>query len=248
MDERDVQALLHEKYEGVETAQYETDKGRLAEGEPIDYVIGWKPFLDCRVFLDSRPLIPRTETEYWVEKAILEIKRERGDAPLSCLDLFAGSGAIGVSILKRLPNARVDFGELEAVHFSTILKNIRENGAGEARTRVIKTDVWGAVAETYDFVFANPPYLSEARRKRVQKSVLAYEPASALFAKENGLELIKKTIEGVPRHLRKEGALYLEHEPEQAKAILALAASNGLSAENRADQFGVLRYSVLHMA
>ncbi|MDO8523954.1 MAG: HemK/PrmC family methyltransferase [bacterium] len=258
MDERDVQALLHEKYEGVETAQYETDKDRLAEGEPVDYVVGWKPFLDCKIFLDSRPLIPRSETEYWVEKAILEIRRERGSAALACLDLFAGSGAIGVAVLKHLPNARIDFGEIDAAHFPTILKNIRENlptpdlrqadGVNEMRARTIKTDVWSAIAGTYDFVFANPPYLSEARRKRIQKSVLAYEPASALFARENGLELIRKTIQGAAEYLRKDGAMYLEHEPEQAEAVIALAVSNRLSAKNRTDQFGVLRYSVLHMA
>ena len=51
-----------------------------------DYERGFVPFLDQKIFLDSRPLIPRTETEYWVEKALREIPR---DKEVRGLDLFA---------------------------------------------------------------------------------------------------------------------------------------------------------------
>ncbi len=217
-----------------------------------DYARGWVPFLDCKIFLDTRPLIPRVETEFWVEQALAEIKNaSRGtmiyhsEKRIVILDLFSGSGAIGTAILKHLPDARVDFGEIDAGHFPTIRKNIRENGVNEVRARIIKTDVWSEILGVYDFIFANPPYLSEAHRERIQKSVLAHEPKQALFAEEDGFAFIRKTIEGAAQHLERKGALYLEHEPEQAEAILTLAASNGLSAGNRKDQFGLARYSVL---
>ncbi len=247
MDTKDIQTLLEEKYAGVPMPAYEADLDRLTEGEPVDYVIGWKPFLDCKIFLDSRPLIPRTETEYWVERAIAEIKRERGSAALACLDLFAGSGAIGVAVLKHLPNARIDFGEIDAAHFPTIKKNIRENRADESKSRIIQTDVWNSVPETYDLVFANPPYLSKGRLERIQKSVLAYEPESALFAGEDGFLLIQKTIEGAVQHLKKGGAMYLEHEPEQGEAVRSLGHACGFVVETRTDQYGMLRYSALKL-
>ena len=73
--------LLKEKYQDVESnlsaAQAEAfhvDCARLESGEPLAYVIGYIPFLDCKIYLNFHPLIPRSETEFWVEKAISEIK------------------------------------------------------------------------------------------------------------------------------------------------------------------------------
>lgn len=67
---RDEQWLLDEKYGGKETQEYESDKKRLSEGEPLGYVIGWQPFFGLKIYLDSKPLIPRPETEWWTEKMI----------------------------------------------------------------------------------------------------------------------------------------------------------------------------------
>ncbi|MDE2079228.1 MAG: methyltransferase [Patescibacteria group bacterium] len=214
-----------------------------------DYARGFVPFLDCTIFLDSRPLIPRIETEYWVECAIAEMRARFPDnGVVRVLDLFAGSGAIGVAVLKHLAGARADFGEIDAIHLPTIKKNIRENGIALERTCVIKTDVWSAVGGVYDAVLANPPYLAESRRGHIQESVLAEEPAQALFADEDGLALIRTTIEGAKAHLTPGGVLYIEHDPEQAGAIERIGKENGLSIETQKDQFGVLRYSTIRVA
>ena len=217
-----------------------------------DYARGFVPFLDCTIYLDSRPLIPRVETEYWVECAIAETKmRMFQKIPYgnfwNILDLFAGSGAIGVAVLKHLPNTRIDFGEIDAGHFPTIEKNIRENGIAEERTRVIETDVYSNMGGAYDAIFANPPYIAESRKDAVQDSVIAHEPARALFADEDGFALIRKTVLGAPEHLAPGGTLYIEHDPEQSEPLRALAAKHGFTAETRKDQYGVLRYSVLKL-
>lgn len=209
-----------------------------------DYARGWVPFLDCKIFLDSRPLIPRLETEYWVEKAIAEMRA--GPSAPRVLDLFAGSGAIGVAALKHLPGALVDFGEIDERHFPTIKKNVIEN-APSSRAQILSTDVWSGISDIYEFVLANPPYLAK-ELGRTEESVLATEPEHALFAEDGGFALIRKTAEGLRSHLAASGALFIEHEPEHAERLLALAASLGLVAENRKDQFGVLRWSRLRVA
>lgn len=213
-----------------------------------DYARGWVPFLDCKIFLESHPLIPRVETEYWVEQAIGKIREKYGDAPTRCLDLFAGSGAIGVAVLKRLPKSRVDFGEIDAAHLPTIRKNIRSNDIDENRTRVIETDVWQNIPDRYDVILANPPYISPALRDRVQDSVLIHEPEKALFAEENGLALIRKTLEGLKAHLLPGGTLYIEHEPEQSEALAKIASENGLVAGTFPDQYGLARWSAVSVA
>ena len=207
-----------------------------------DYARGFVPFLDCRIYLDSHPLIPRVETEFWVEKAIQELQLK--GAP-KCLDLFAGSGAIGVAVLKHVPSSRVDFGEIGANHLPTILKNILENGIDPNRASVIKTDVWSAMRGVYDFILANPPYLAKERVERLQDSVVRHEPHMALFAEDGGFALIEKTILGAPEHLSPAGVLYIEHEPEQARRISEIAEKTGLTAETKYDQYGIARYSLL---
>ena len=67
MGPSDRERLLREKYGGVPSPAFEEDRKRLAFGEPLAYVIGWIPFLDLRIYLDSHPLVPRPETEWWTE-------------------------------------------------------------------------------------------------------------------------------------------------------------------------------------
>ena len=238
MDEQ--QFLLSEKYSGKETPEYRADLERLKKGEPLAYIIGWIPFLGCRIFLDSRPLIPRTETEYWVEKTLQEFPAEKN---LKMLDLFAGSGAVGIAVLKNLPNTRVDFGELHAAHFSTIEKNLKENGIKRSQASFYETDVWSKISGRYDVIFANPPYLSKTRTSRIEKSVLLHEPHLALFVENNGMSLIEKTILGLPNHLDAGGRCYIEHEPEQTKPIALLAASIGFFCKTYCDQYQTPRFT-----
>ena len=247
--------LLKEKYGGEKSPAYEEDLKRLEGGEPLAYLIGWIPFLDSKIYLDSRPLIPRPETEFWTEKAIdelsgssfqvlaLEEKRH-----IKVLDLFAGSGCIGVAVLTHVPNAHVDFGEIDPAHFPTIKKNITEcetYDVSHIRTRIIETDVWSGITDSYDIVLANPPYLSPNRKDRMGLSVIEHEPSKALFADEDGLALIRKTIEGASEHVNENGTLYIEHEPEQTEAISQLAKDKGFDVLTKLDQYGIKRYSVL---
>src|SRR3989344_9103337 len=63
--------LMRDKYHGhADAGSLENDLMRIAAGEPIDYVIGWKPFCGIEADLSLQPLIPREETEYWVSECI----------------------------------------------------------------------------------------------------------------------------------------------------------------------------------
>src|SRR3990167_2465909 len=103
----------------------------MTKDEPEAYVIGWQPFLGLKIYLDSRPLIPRPETEHLTEQLLKHVGTSYVPT-LKFLDLCAGSGAIGCAALARLPEAQVYFGEIDPAHEATILKNIRENGLDES--------------------------------------------------------------------------------------------------------------------
>lgn len=237
---QEINWLLKDKYAGVEAPEFEADVLRIKNGEPVAYVIGWAPFINTRVWLDSKPLIPRTETEYWVSHAIEEIKNSEITNP-KILDLCAGSGCIGVAILKEIPGAEVDFAEIDILHHETIRKNIKENGLYDSKTKIFGGDLFGNITETYDFILSNPPYVDPSLKERVGESVKTHEPEKALYGGVGGLEIIEKILSNAKNYLKPGGILYLEHEPEQAEAL----SKNSMFTETGKDQFGVLRFSKL---
>jgi len=206
-----------------------------------DYTRGFVPFLGVQIFLDSRPLIPRSETEYWVEKALEIIPRT---GALRVLDLFSGSGCIGVAALKHRPNTSATCAELEPRHLPTIKKNIEVNEINPNRVSIVQSDVWSNVAGLFEYIFANPPYVSE-KRGTASHDALIHEPHEALFAHDDGFEYIAKTIEGLPRYLVQHGTAWIEHEPFHTQRILECATSHKLHVTTHTDQYGVERYSQL---
>ena len=241
---QDIEWLLKEKYLGEESDAFFADVKRMVLGEPLGYLIGHVPFLDSTIYLDSKPLIPRPETEFWTEKVIAEIKRGGEAAPQRVLDLCAGSGCIGVTIAKAIPGATVHFSEIDAKHLPTISKNLEANGVELSRTNVAHTNLFEAFKGTYHYIVSNPPYI-DMDLHRTDENVLKYEPYVALSGGLAGLEVIQNIIDQAPKHLERGGELWLEHEPEQAEAIRNLAREQGFICTTHHDQYDVDRYSVL---
>lgn len=233
--------LLDEKYNGEETTAYTQDKERLALGEPLAYVIGWQPFLGLKIYLDSRPLIPRAETEWWTE---LVLNASTTNSQLTILDLCAGSGAIGCAALAKLPNAHVYFGELDPAHEATILKNIRENNLDASRTNARIGDLFEPFSNMqFDVIAVNPPYVPTDRVLPV--SVADYDPALALLAGDDGLDIIRRIATELPKHLTKNGTAWIECDREHAEASRVLFTAQGFNAEIHNDQYDKPRIIVV---
>jgi len=237
---RDKQWLLDEKYDGKETLEYEMEKKRLALGEPLAYIIGWQPFLGLKIFLDSKPLIPRPETEWWTDQLLanLAVSPPLGGetAKLRFLDLCAGSGAIGCAALTKLLNAQIYFGEIDPAHEATILKNIRENNLDEIRADIRIGDLFEPFKDMkFDIIAANPPYVPTDRI--LPPSVANYEPALALYAGIDGMDFIRRIAKELPQRLNKDGTAWIECDRAHAEEACALFREQGFSAEIRNDQY-----------
>jgi release factor glutamine methyltransferase len=249
MFSQEAEWLLGEKYNGEKTVGFFTDVEKLEAGEPLAYLIGHIPFLDSKIYLDSRPLIPRPETEFWVKDLITKIYREKisSDSPLHILDLCAGSGCIGVAIAAAIPEAKVDFLEIEERHLSTITKNCFENNLEKSRFNAFQGNLFLTKEKVtlpyYDFIITNPPYI-DPTLDRTEKSVKDYEPSIALYGGQSGMEIITRIITQSPEHLKKGGQLWIEHEPEQAEEIKT-SAGKIFTANTYKDQYGLLRYTKL---
>lgn len=235
---KDEQFLLNEKYGGNATEEFFKDVERLTQGEPLAYVIGNIPFCGATIHLDSRPLIPRVESEFWLEYA-LSVPDEH---PKKVLDIFAGSGALGVAWGKKRPQDTITFSEIDPAHKETIEKNIRENDL-QNETDVVVSDVWKSLTESYDIILANPPYVPKDRV--LPKGVIEHEPLTALFAGSDGLVFIKLFIEGLTDHIRNGGVVFLEHDISHAEQIPLLFPSS-FDVETHTDQYGASRFTVAH--
>jgi HemK-like putative methylase len=229
--------LLKEKYHDVESQEYRMDLARLAQGEPLAYIIGWVNFLGCHIDLSFRPLIPRVETEWWTEYIINEHKESK--MPLQILDLCSGSGCIGIACAQHIPNAYVDCAEIDQNLIAQINKNIGLNGIDTNHARAIQSDLFSNISKQYDLILANPPYI-DIDVSQVEPSVFAHEPHLALFA-DNGTKFIEQILREAKRFLREHGTLAIEFGELQSERLSSFATSLGYKTHVLNDQYGVER-------
>ncbi len=244
MNSQEAAWLLAEKYQGQKSETFLSDVARLEAGEPLAYLIGHIPFLDTSIYLDSRPLIPRTETEFWTKQVIDDLK-EHKHSTTAVLDLCAGSGAIGVAIAKALPESTVHFIELDTAHLPTIARNCVQNGIARERVTILSGDLFKttAILPRFDVIVTNPPYVDPAL-DRTEDSVRAHEPAVALYGGVDGMEVITEIILKAPDFLLPNGLMYIEHEPEQSSLIQKLGKKHFVVTTLK-DQYGQERFSKL---
>ncbi len=218
--EKEIQWLLRDKYHNKKSAGFLKDIERIKKGEPIDYIVGWKPFLNCKIDLRFRPLSPRLETEFWAEKAIKAIKPSFAKATEGkVLDLCAGSGCIGIAVLKNIGNTHIVFVEIDKNLIQQIRINLKLNKTSKDRYQIIQSNLFGKIKGKFDFILTNPPYIALNRKNKVEKTVLKYEPYKALFAGGDGLSIIRKILKQAPKYLNENGQIWLEFDSFQKSAI-----------------------------
>jgi release factor glutamine methyltransferase len=242
--QREISWLLKEKYAGRETAAFKKDLQKLKEGVPLAYLIGYVAFLNCRIYLDKFPLIPRPETEFWTDKVIEDIQQKKEAA--SCLDMFSGSGCIGTALLKAIPSLKVDFIDSNKDFLKQTLKNLKVNQISSQRFNLIHSNLFNAVARQYEYIVANPPYVAQKNQQLVQASVLNYEPQEALWAGKNGFKIIKPFLNQAQPYLKKNGKIYLEFGYGQKKQLTQYIQEAGFKNFSFfKDQYGKWRWVVI---
>jgi release factor glutamine methyltransferase len=195
---------------------------RRYRGEPIQYIAGETEFYGLPFRVAPDVLIPRPETEHLVEKAI-ELAASF-PAP-RIVDVGCGSGAIAVALAHKLPQASITAIDVSSSALAIAEENAKRNNVA---IRFLEGDLLAPVAaEQFEIVVSNPPYVPIGDRDSLAVEVRDYEPALALFAGEDGLDVCRRLIPASFTQLVPGGFVVLEIGFGQAPAIAELLTAFG---------------------
>ena len=228
---------LYTQFDGV-VAKEQLDRlhdlvKRAEQGEPIAYLTGKTEFYSLELDITPNCLIPRPETELLVEKAI-EFLRSRTGKQLVC-DLCTGCGCIAVAIAKNFRDAHIIATDISDGVLKTAAKNIEKHGLKD-RITLLCGDLFDPIVPELsggkvDLIVCNPPYVSAAEFEKLDKNVKDYEPKSALFAGDNGLEVYHRICEKADAFLKTGAALIMEIGYSQGQAVRKLLEQSSYFSE-----------------
>lgn len=199
-------------------------------GEPLAYILNERDFYGLKFFVNEDVLIPRPETELLSDWAI-HWARQKGSPckePLQILDLGAGSGCLGLSILKSLNSAHLTMIDISLKALQVAKKNAENLGLIE-RTNIIEMDARGPsrLTQKFDLILANPPYIS-LEDESIDLYVKKYEPQVALFSGDMGMQHIKDWSQSLPQILKPNGAVVFEIGSTQGVATMKVFEKLGV--------------------
>ena len=223
-------AMLQLPVSELAVAHLDAMLARLAEGEPLQYVLGRWGFRHLDLMVDRRVLIPRPETELVVDVAL---RHARSLArPIICADLGTGSGAIGLSLAAELPieGVTVWMTDRSAEALDVARANAVGIGRAASNVRLAEGDWYGALPAdlmgTLAIVVSNPPYVSDDDPD-LESIVREWEPAVALFGGADGLEAIRDLIAESSQWFRPDGWLVVEIGSTHGRQVTEMLQAAG---------------------
>lgn len=199
---------------------------RRAAREPVSRILGARGFWTLDLVVAPNVLDPRPDTETLVETTLALI--EQRDAPLSILDLGAGSGAILCALLSELPNARGVAVDLSPEACAATRENLLRCGLGD-RAHVVRGR-WGeALTGPFDVIVSNPPYVRAEAISTLDPEVRLFDPALALDGGADGLDCYRDIAADLARLVAPGGLVAFEVGFDQAVSVAALLGSEGFA-------------------
>ncbi len=210
----ELKALTKQQYDKVmEIAKL------MSDGTPLQYALGNTDFYGIRLAVNKNVLIPRPETEELAERTIAEVSAMQSEGrKIRVLDLCTGSGAIALAVALK-SGAEVSASDVS----EGALQVARANALNaDADIKFIKSDMWTDIADEFDVIVSNPPYIPTEDIKTLDGRVKGFEPLLALDGGDDGLRFYREIALGLDGHLAKDGALLLEFGINQADAVAGI--------------------------
>lgn len=207
-----------------EMLQFHFAAKRLAQGEPLQYIVGHTWFRGLEIKVNPGVLIPRPETEELVQ---LVLNKNSFISP-RVLDIGTGSGCIAISLKNEIPDAHVSAIDISENALLIAKQNAELN---KAEINFIHQDILTADLGThkYDVIVSNPPYIPLSEKGEMRKQVTEHEPDLALFVPdENALVFYNKIIALAKKYLSSDGKVFCEIHERMEGALKIEFEKNGV--------------------
>lgn len=212
---------------------------RRISGEPLQYLVGEWEFYGLAFIVGEGVLIPRQDTETIVD---IVLGKAPKDKPLTVIDLCSGSGCIPIALDKHLDCKQIIGVELSDKALEYMKQNIKLN---KSSVKAVKGDV--TLRETAqqlpiaDIITANPPYLTGEDMKALQREV-AFEPETALFGGEDGLDFYRHILINFKDRLKQGGLIAFEIGIGMEDEVMTMLVRHGFeNVRAHRDACGVFR-------
>ena len=247
-------------------AELEEIAKRLADHEPVQYVLGVADFCGRTFHVEPGILIPRPETEHLCR---LIIERANSQKPMAngqkILDIGTGSGCIAITLALDIPDSHVTAWDISPTALRVAKANAERLGA---QVNVEQVDVlsppsfrrgmgggssfkgmrggssFKGMRGGFSLIVSNPPYICDSEADQMEANVLDYEPALALFVPDDDPLKFYRAIAGLGQRMLNEGGwLYFEINPLYVNELCELLRTMSYHDINiHEDQFGKQRF------
>ena len=222
---------------------------RLADGEPLQYVLGKWDFCGIEFIVDNRALIPRQETELLVEAVLGHVNNKQ---QLNILDVCTGSGCVGISIavltgfkhnivLADVSDKALSLAKENCLRLLSLRGNYERKAAGRSNPAmhgslkdvdcfatlamtgnicIIHSDLLDTIPGEFDIIVSNPPYIISSDMASLPENVKNFEPQLALNGGPDGLDIYRRLIPQSFVKLKPGGMIFLEIGAVQALEIM----------------------------
>lgn len=195
---------------------------RLANNEPMNYILGYSYFYGYKLKVNKDVLIPRYETEELVGNILSYVDEYyKNDTHIVLADIGTGSGAIAIALKKEEDKLDVYASDISKEAIEVAKTNAKENNAdikfliGSMLDPIIENNI------KLDILVSNPPYIKED--EVLEKSVKDYEPNIALFGGDDGLKFYRIIFENASKVMKDKGFLFFEIGYDQKEHLSSLA-------------------------
>jgi release factor glutamine methyltransferase len=206
--------------------RFEAMVARRATGEPIPFIKGYAEFRGLELIARPGVFVPRDSTEFLAEQAVRRLRRRK--SPVS-VDLATGGGTIALAVANEVPRATVYGTDVSEDAIRLARRNAKRLGLSATfRTGDLFDALPKKLRGDVDVITLHPPYVASGEIDDLPDEIREWEPAHTLTDRsDDGLGLIRRTVDEAPGWLRGRGWLLMEVDPDRARDVMPIFRKAG---------------------